>query len=192
MKKQANQFYRQASEMLAAIESGVKNLDDSIAVTESTEELADLEFLLHSLSEQLERVTKEVNQRKAIRIRQICIRWVATSVDGEPVRTDYCVLTPRVVDMPRIPTRSKEMEDGSIDVERYHQFCRELGVTSDNVLHHDLFRPHWPSLAKWIEFLAEQGKPLPDSLKNVQTIPDYRITHRKATKGRTLGDVELD
>lgn len=187
MKPEINTVYAMASAMLTEIETNVKNVDDALAPHECTAEIADLEFVLHNLEQQLDRVRKVVAERKRVRIRQLCLRWVVESVDGEPIRTDYCILSPSVVDMPRIPTRSKEMEDGSVDYETYLQFCRDLGLTNEETLKHDLFRPHWPGIAEWVVFLATQGKPLPESLKNRSTIADYRITHRTATKGKVLG-----
>lgn len=174
--EQAKQIYLDVTEFSFAIREQISDLKASIGNLGVVEDVADVDFAINEAVKELDSARKELNALLRLSTQLVCLRWTMQATmtgNAEPVRTDYVTASPKVVDMPKIPSHKSEPE-------AYRKFCKSIGL-SEEVVVNDLARPHWPGIVEYVELLAHEGKPI-DILGGVditQTYPVYSVTRRK-------------
>ena len=163
--------HSELSQVLHNVEAGLDS--------ETAEDVADANLVLDEITKLMEDLRKQAFQKTDILNKLLCLRWIQIA-DGEPIRTKLCSFSPRVIHMPKVPSPHK-------DPEKYAEVCRYFGLPEETV-ESRTFRPHWPSLLKQVEKLAEEGKPLPAGLAEQPTYPEYRVTRTKKKGETILGD----
>lgn len=169
--KIAFEAHNELSQALYNVEAGLDS--------ESAEDVADANLVLDEITKLMEDLRKQAFAKTVLTNKLLCLRWLQIA-DGEPIRTKVCSYSPRVIHMPKIPSHKKEPE-------AYAAVCRYFGL-SDETIENRTFQPHWPSLLKRVEELAEEGKPLPAGLDKQPTYPEYRVTRTKKKGETILGD----
>lgn len=131
---------------------------------------ADADYAISKISELLDDSAKKMRALLTLSEQLLTIRWVMTDCT-EPVRTMYVTSSPKMTEMPKIPSQKKAPD-------AYNKLMSELGVP-DQLTATDAVRPHWPGLCTLVETLAAEGKPLPESLQHAETYPVFKCTRRK-------------
>jgi hypothetical protein len=132
------------------------------------EELADIAYTLQRCRDMLHSMHKQASGSFDLVTRFACVKW-AQRGEGEPIRTEYCTVTPSVRMCAKVPRKEDES---------YEALMNHLGVNSD-MLKYDTVRPHWPGLVDYITERLTEGKPLPPGVDPNTKYPVYSITIRK-------------
>ena len=140
----------------------------------SVEDLADMRFVTWHLERLAAEIKKKINKLDQIVISAVTIRWLHSSLNGEPIRTDYATFSPSITPIPKLPSQKEEPE-------KYNDCLRAMGVP-DEAINTESVKIHWPALKEYIESLTEAGKPLPEAFTDLeQGMIAYscRVSHKK-------------
>lgn len=153
-----------------ALEAKLEDLRARLNSQTTIIDQADADYAISKISELMDDSAKKIRALLTLSEQLLTIRWVMSDC-SEPIRTHYVTSSPKMTDMPKIPSKKSSPE-------AYAAFMAELGVP-DTLVESEAVNPHWPGLCAYIESLAEKGEPLPASLKNVDTYPVFSCTRRK-------------
>ena len=178
MLERFKELYRVAFVAHSELSQALHNVEAGLD-SEAAEDVADANLVLDEITKLMEDLRKQAFAKTTLTNKLLCFRWLQIA-DGEPIRTRVCSYSPRVIHMPKVPSHKKEPE-------AYAAVCRHFGIP-EATIEDRTFQPHWPSLLKQVEKLAEEGKPLPAGLAEQPTYPEYRVTRTKKKGETILGD----
>ena len=153
-----------------ALETKLEDLRARLNSQTTIIDQADADYAISKISELMDDSAKKIRALLTLSEQLLTIRWVMSDCSG-PIRTQHVTTSPKMTDMPKIPSKKSSPE-------AYAKFMSELGVP-DTLVDSEAVRPHWPGLCDYIECFAEKGEPLPESLKNVDSYPVFKCTRRK-------------
>ena len=171
MEKQAKDLYRTVYECFSTLQIAIEKAHESSQGKINLLELVDFLYATKKASEMLDESAKKLRGLVDAQKRIICLRWVNSNLSQDNIKTEHVTATPRVTDMPVLPTYKNAPDD-------YVAFCKHFAITSD-IIENDSLRPHWPGMKKQIQDDAEQGKPLPPGCDPSKTYPAYDVLLRK-------------
>ena len=149
----------------------VEELHELLQTQQTIENSADIDFALSKCHEMADESAKRLKKLNELSAAILCLKWMTSSTDGEPVRTELVTSTPRMTSMVQIPSKYKEPE-------MYKQMMMALGA-SEEAADEDIFRVHWPTLVEHIAVLEEKGLPMLPGVDPKKTYPVYKVTRRK-------------
>ena len=131
--------------------------------TISPEELADELLELKRVHDMLDDLRKECNKLTNTAAAIVNFHWVKRG-DGEPIRGEISIVTPRIV------TEVVPPKPGTPEYEAIvNQFAGSL---------HEVFDLSWRKLRDQVTVLNEKGEPLPKSLQSLPSKDLYKATCR--------------
>lgn len=170
MQPQAKEFYREAFDYSMSLQEQLPTLQSMLQQQQPIEESADLHYAISRAFDVVEDTLKHLRQLKTLSEKLVCLKW-ALLPSGDNIKTDYVTATPKVVEMPKIPSQKSDPE-GYKKLLQYFNCPEEL-------LDKDLLRVHWPSLSLLVEEHAAEGKPLPPGCDPSTTYPIYSVRQLK-------------
>jgi hypothetical protein len=126
--------------------------------------VADTVYAMKEALKFVDHIKKEIGRVQKLAEKLCCLGWV-TKGDGQPVRTDYCIGSPNVEEVPKTPKEGTE---------EYSQLIKYYGVPEGTP-----FRPHWPALLKRVSADLANGLPIPPGCDPNATWSVYSVTTRK-------------
>lgn len=146
--------------------SGTRDFTRDVKATDETEHLADIAFAMREIINRLDDIKKELSTVQQLAIKKACLLWIKHCA-SEPIRTEYCTATPKVVKMPILPKKGSE---------EYENLLAHYGFSSEDM---GMFKPHWPDVQAHFEQLAKEGKPFPPGTDFKKSYPTYKMDIRK-------------
>lgn len=112
-----------------------------------------------------------------------CLDWLQSTIDGEPIKTEYVTASPDMKTQATIPTIEKN-PDG------YHKLMDYLGVdpilrdkgkvlTAEGEEETEVVKVNWNGFVSLLTRLQAAGYPLPDGIDTNATFTQYRLRYRR-------------
>jgi hypothetical protein len=165
MKKTSKERYAFLMEMLEKFTTTYDALVDDIHNEGDIKEMADLTYVLRLFDDVVHDMHKRTAATKDLSDRLLCLMWAKTG-SSEPIRTEYCTITPRIKMAANVPKKGSP---------EYKALMLSLGVSNPEVLECEALRPHWPGLTDYITARLTEGKPVP-GVDMSSTYPVYGTT----------------
>ncbi len=131
--------------------------------------LADKVYALREISRLADDLRKESHSLMEVASKIACIIWTAHS-DGDPIRTDLCTATPKIMQGAYIPKREKNPKE-------YYALMQYLGIPKE-VSERETVRVHWPSFCELLTEKSEKGEPLPGGIDPNKLYTKYSLSIR--------------
>ena len=167
-------LYRRTADFHKQLIQELEGLMSTAIKCTSLEDLANIRFITWHLERLGNDIKKKINKLDQLVIKATAMRWINSSLNGEPIRTEYATFSPSITGVPRLPNRKEEPE-------KYNDCLRAMGVP-DEAINTESVTIHWPALKDYIESLAEAGKPLPEAFSDLEEgmlAYSCRVSHKK-------------
>lgn len=162
------------------IYSLVSRVNAAAATCNDLTDLADLCFVAGEGVEHCDDLRKECQKMKDNATYRLYFMWLHEQT-GEPIRTEYCTVTPSVKMRPELPNRKKNPAEFA-KVMEYFAVPKDLWhceTTND--------RPaldfNYNGMIEYVTRLVVDGHPLPPGLDATKLSPIYTVRVRRSTKG---------
>ncbi len=130
-------------------------------------EIADATYALRKAREYLDDVRQQLFGQEELGVKMTCAAYVR-NMNGEPIRTPYCIASPDVKTMVPLPKPGTEA---------YPAFMQELGVP-EHLWKTDVVRTYWPGLVEFVNTNLSEGKPLPKYADVSRAYSVFKCTYR--------------
>lgn len=179
MRQSAKDMHRKVREAHAAAHEAIVRMTSEVKDCLDIKELADFAYATQDAWKLADDTRKQLNILHELVEKIAGVLWATTSMDGEPIRTEYCTATPNPKPIATIPKRST-------DPEAYKTLMLHLGVpeallNTDNE-DKEVIRPHWPGFVDYLTRELAAGRPLPPGIHPDKTYMKYNLSIR-AKKG---------
>ena len=170
--QQFRELYRRTAEYHKSLIEQLETLATKIVKTSSLEDVANIRFVTYHLERLGTDIKKKINQLDQLAIKATSIRWLHSSVSGEPIRTDYATFSPGGTEVPNLPNQKEEPA-------RYAECLRAMGVP-DQAIADNIVSINWKALKEYRERLDTEGKPLPEAFGGADVMAyTCRVSHKK-------------
>lgn len=166
----------QAAHKAAFIE--LSRLKDAVRANPDLNEIVDCIAILKKAEELMKDAKSEILKGYEIFEKVACHIYVKAGITGEPIRTDWVTGSPDAKTIPKLPTIKNNPKE-------YEELLKFFGV-SEQAIHSEAFRPHWPGMVEYITNCEANFQPLPPGINKNDLETKYTV--------RCLWkrDVELD
>lgn len=115
--------------------------------------------------------------------RMTCLDYLQTSIDGEPIRTEYVTATPDMKVSASVPT----IEKNPIGYQKLMDYLgidpvlRDKGkvLTEEGEEETEVIKVNWNGFTSLLSRLQQAGYPMPDGIDPSATYTTYRLRYRK-------------
>jgi hypothetical protein len=172
MEKSYKDLYARTAEYHKRLIEELEALGRQALEPQTLEDLADLRFVTWHLERLGADIKKKLASLDRVVVQVLVLRWANSSLNGDPIRTDYATFSPSLTAVPNLPSHKN-------DPEKYNECLRAMGVP-DEVIDTEAVKIHWPALQNYVEQLASEGKPLPSCFGSEFTQAyACRVSHKK-------------
>lgn len=173
MKPQLVEVYKALKRVHEEVFSQRAAIHEAMRTETDMKELADIAYATREAVKFVEEIRKDLNKINDVAQKLGTLAWTKLSPDGEPIRTDYCIGTPKVHQGASLPTKDK-------DFESYEKLMNYIGIPYELYGgEYEVVRPHWPGFIEWLSDRAEQGEPLPPGVDPERKYPIFKLSCRK-------------